>query len=92
MPIAAVDGGVTLAMVDPLDSFTRDAIAAALDRKVLQIVGVPVEFNAAFDRFYAEPADSDGAARLQWGRSTANRPRTTLRGSRIWPARLPSSV
>jgi general secretion pathway protein E len=67
MPIAAVDGGATLAMVDPLDSFTRDAVAAALDRKVLQAVAVPVEFDAAFDRLYAEPADSDGAAMLDEG-------------------------
>ena len=55
MPIAADDRGVTLAMADPLDSFTRDAVAAALERPVVAAVAVPVELEAALDRLYAEP-------------------------------------
>jgi general secretion pathway protein E len=59
MPIDADAGAVTLAMTDPLDTFTRDAVAAALDRNVNPAVAVPVEFDAAFERLYAEPDDED---------------------------------
>src|SRR5579885_2615167 len=50
VPIAAEADRVTLAMVDPLDSFTREAVA------------VPVEFEAAFERLYAEADMPDAAA------------------------------
>src|SRR5579883_2225516 len=54
MPIAAEADRVTLAMVDPLDSFTREAVAMAVAR--------PVEFDAAFERLYAEADMPDAAA------------------------------
>ncbi|HEX5453415.1 MAG TPA: ATPase, T2SS/T4P/T4SS family [Stellaceae bacterium] len=53
MPIAADANCVTLAMADPLDDFTRDAVAAALDRRVAVAVAVPVELEAVFERLYA---------------------------------------
>ncbi len=56
---AICDDPVTLAMADPLDFFTRDAVAAALGRPVVAAVAVPVEFDAAFERLYAEPADGE---------------------------------
>jgi general secretion pathway protein E len=62
MPIADAGNAVTLVMADPLDLFTRDTVAAALGRTVLPAVAVPVEFDAAFDRLYAEPEEiEDGA-------------------------------
>jgi general secretion pathway protein E len=62
MPIAADDARVTLAMADPLDDFTRDAVAAALGRPVAVAVAVPVELEAVLGRLYAEPEDGDDAA------------------------------
>ena len=62
MPIAAEADRVTLAMVDPLDSFTREAVAMALGRPVAIAVAVPVEFDAAFERLYAEADMPDAAA------------------------------
>ena len=58
LPIA--DGGerAVLAMVDPLDVFTRDAVAAALSRPVTVAVAVPIELEAALDRLYSEPVES----------------------------------
>src|SRR4029077_13690764 len=47
-PIAVTDDRVVLAMADPLDRFTRDAVAAALGRCVDLAVAVPAEFEAAF--------------------------------------------
>jgi len=57
LPIAATEEWATLAMADPLDVFTRNAIAAALGRPVAVAVAVPIELEAAFDRLYAETAD-----------------------------------
>jgi general secretion pathway protein E len=54
LPIAASDGRATLAMADPLDVFTRNAIAAALGRSVAVAVAVPIELEAALERLYAE--------------------------------------
>ena len=64
MPIAVREDRVTLAMADPLDTFTRDAVAAALGRPVTAAVAVPVELDAAFDRLYAEAEDGDHGAVL----------------------------
>jgi general secretion pathway protein E len=54
LPIAVTDDRVTLAMADPLDIFTRNAVAAALGRPVTVAVAVPIELEAAFDRLYTE--------------------------------------
>jgi general secretion pathway protein E len=60
LPIADGAAGVVLAMVDPLDGFTRHAVAAAVGRPVAVAVAVPIELEAALDRLYAEPvADAD---------------------------------
>ncbi len=45
-------------MADPLDVFTRNAVAAALGRPVAVAVAVPIELEAAFDRLYSEPAQT----------------------------------
>jgi len=58
LPIAALDDRATLAMADPLDVFTRDAVAAALGHPVNVAVAVPIELEAAFDRLY--PANAEG--------------------------------
>ena len=54
LPIAATEDRAVLAMADPLDAFTRDAVSAALGRPVAVAVAVPIELEAAFDRLYAE--------------------------------------
>jgi general secretion pathway protein E len=60
LPLAETSEGVVLAMADPLDGFTREAIAAALARPVLVAVAVPIELEAAFERLYAEPEQDSG--------------------------------
>src|SRR6201984_2681591 len=65
LPIAAANGRATLAMADPLDVFTRNAVAAALGHPVGVAVAVPIELEAAFDRLYAGLEEGgDGAALL----------------------------
>ena len=65
LPIAEHNGRAVLAMVDPLDGFTRDAVATALARPVVVAVAVPIELEAALDRLYLEPvAEPDGEAML----------------------------
>ena len=61
LPIAVTDDRATLAMADPLDVFSRDAVAAALGRPVAVAVAVPIELEAAFDRLYAESANGADA-------------------------------
>ncbi len=54
-----VDGEeVVLAMVDPLDVFTRKAVGAALGRPVAVAVAVPIELEGALDRLYAESVEA----------------------------------
>src|SRR5215831_13033002 len=64
MPIAASDDRATLAMADPLDVFTRSAVAAALGRPVAVAVAVPVELEAALERLYAEAGEGSDAAEM----------------------------
>src|SRR5205085_11704580 len=64
MPIAASDERATLAMADPLDVFTRNAIAAALGRPVAVAVAVPIELEAALERLYAELTEGGNGAEM----------------------------
>jgi general secretion pathway protein E len=64
MPIEAENDYVTLAMVDPLDQFTRQAVATALGQKVNAAAAVPVEIETAFDRLYVELDEADSSAVL----------------------------
>src|SRR5207247_9150999 len=63
LPIADTDDSVVLAMADPLDGFSRDAVAAALGRPVSIAIAIPIELEAAFNRLYpeAEEATDSGA-------------------------------
>src|SRR3954471_999690 len=60
LPVAERPDEVVLAMADPLDGFSRDAIAAALGRPVAVAVAVPIKLEAAFERLYAEPDEDSG--------------------------------
>jgi general secretion pathway protein E len=63
LPIAASEDRATLAMADPLDVFTRNAVSAAIGRPVSVAVAVPIELEAAIERLYAEPGiDEAGEA------------------------------
>src|SRR6516225_10041785 len=65
LPIAATEERATLAMADPLDVFTRNAVAAALGRPVAVAVAVPIELEAAIGRLYAGSEEGgEGAALL----------------------------
>ncbi|MGH7109799.1 MAG: GspE/PulE family protein [Stellaceae bacterium] len=64
LPIADDSDSVTVAMADPLDGFTRAALAAALGRPVRIAVAVPIELEAAFNRLYAEAAPDGEIAAL----------------------------
>ncbi len=60
LPIGDSEERAVLAMADPLDVFTRNAVAAAIGRPVAVAVAVPIELEAAFDRLYSESGDGDG--------------------------------
>jgi general secretion pathway protein E len=64
LPIAESEDRAVLAMADPLDVFTRNAVAAALGRPVAVAVAVPIELEAAFDRLYSEPGEGGGGEAL----------------------------
>jgi general secretion pathway protein E len=62
IPVAEDAASVVLAMVDPLDSFTKSAVAIVTGRKVVAEVAVPLELEAALNRLYPEtdqPAETD---------------------------------
>jgi general secretion pathway protein E len=64
LPIAVADDRATLAMADPLDVFTRNAIAAALGRSVAVAVAVPIELEAALERLYTELDEGSDATEM----------------------------
>ena len=54
LPIAVEADRVILAMADPLDQFTRAAVAAATGRKVAIEIALPIELDAALSRLYPD--------------------------------------
>jgi len=80
MPIEADGDRLTLAMVDPLDRFTRQAVAAALGRPVNPAVAVPVDIEAALERLYAEPETADSSGFSTRSFPTGSPPRRTPKG------------
>jgi general secretion pathway protein E len=56
LPVAADEYGATLAMVDPLDDFARNAVAAALGLRVAIAVAIPIDLEAALERLYVDAA------------------------------------
>ena len=60
LPVAMDGETVVVAVADPLEKFTPDAISAAIGHPVRLEVAVPIELEAAFDRLY--PEVSDGGA------------------------------
>jgi general secretion pathway protein E len=57
LPLSADDTSLVLAVADPLDRFTRDAVASATGRRVSLRIAVPIDLEAAFGRLYP---DNDG--------------------------------
>jgi general secretion pathway protein E len=60
LPIAERAEQVVVAMADPLDGFTREAIAVAIGFPVAVAVAVPIELEAALERLYAETEEDQG--------------------------------
>ncbi|HVJ51940.1 MAG TPA: GspE/PulE family protein [Aliidongia sp.] len=58
VPLAFDGSHLTVALTDPLDDFTRQAIAAATGRPVRVEIGVPIELDAALNRLYPEEGAS----------------------------------
>lgn len=58
VPVAAASDAsgehVLVAMADPLDEFTRHALAVALGRPVIAVVGTPSDIDGAIERLYGE--------------------------------------
>ncbi len=54
VPLVIEAGRLVVAMTDPLDGFTRQAIAAATGHPVTVEIAVPIELDAALDRLYPE--------------------------------------
>ena len=60
LPLALRGSRLVLAMADPFDRFSRDAVALATGCAVTAEVAVPVELDAALERLYPE-ADPEAA-------------------------------
>jgi general secretion pathway protein E len=69
VPIAVEGDTLVLAVADPLDPFTRSAVAVATGRRVQVEVAVPIELEAALNRLYPEgdpdDPDAEGDAPLE---------------------------
>ncbi|WP_229743754.1 GspE/PulE family protein [Aliidongia dinghuensis] len=61
LPIAVEPDRLVLAMADPLDPFTRNAVAAATGRAVAVEIALPIELEAALNRLYPESGDAVAA-------------------------------
>ena len=63
LPVAAEDGVLVMACVDPLDEFVPASVAAATGLRVRREVAVPIELEAAFERLY--PSETGAHAEQQ---------------------------
>src|SRR5258706_11283748 len=54
MPLSESDDSIAVAMVNPLDDYTRDGVRFAASKPVLARVTVPADFDMAFERLYGE--------------------------------------
>ncbi len=52
LPLTDDDGGVTIAMVDPLNDYAAEAARFAAGKPILRRVALPADFEAAFARLY----------------------------------------
>ena len=58
VPIVAAEDSVVVAMADPLDKFTVDALRLALGRDIVVRVGTPSDIEAAIKRQYGNGSDA----------------------------------
>ena len=65
LPLQAHPGRIVLAMVDPLDDFSRAAVAAAAGTAIETAIALPIELEAAFERLY--PSADAAAAEAEAG-------------------------
>jgi len=54
VPVASTDTSVQVAMADPLDEFTRNALALALGLSVTPVVGTAADIDSAVQRLYGD--------------------------------------
>ena len=62
IPLAVLDDSIDVAVSDPLDDFTRQAIALATGLAVTLRVGLPGEIEAALKDIYGRPDGADAVA------------------------------
>jgi general secretion pathway protein E len=60
LPIADTPEGIVLAMTDPLDHFTVQAVEIATQRTVLRRVAVPADVERAYERIYGRGGTAIG--------------------------------
>ena len=58
VPIVAAEDSIVVAMADPLDKFTVDALRLALGRDIVVRVGTPSDIEAAIKRQYGNGSDA----------------------------------
>jgi general secretion pathway protein E len=69
MPVALDGDTLILAMADPLDRFTPQAVAAATGQAVRLEVALPIELEAAFDRLYRDDSEAEEGGEPRDGES-----------------------
>ena len=60
VPLRETEDGVEAALANPLDPYPIDALAFALQKKVIPLVARAGDIETALDRLYAGPAADDG--------------------------------
>ena len=58
VPIAESNGSVDVALIDPLDPYTLEALGFALQRKIRPLVAKANDVEAALDRLYGSAAQA----------------------------------
>jgi general secretion pathway protein E len=62
LPVAVDEDGLVLAVIDALDEFTPQAVAAATGLAVRREIAVPIELEAAFGRLYPDGDAAEASA------------------------------
>ncbi|MBK1705583.1 type II secretion system ATPase GspE [Halochromatium glycolicum] len=65
VPLFETEQALGIAVADPLDSFTTQALQMATGKEIDLKVGLPTEIQAVLERLYEQPSDDDAEAEAE---------------------------
>ncbi|NBC49513.1 MAG: type II secretion system ATPase GspE [Gammaproteobacteria bacterium] len=67
VPLFETEQVLGIAVADPLDGFTTQALRMATGKEIVLKVGLPTEIQAVLERLYEQPSDAEAEAQAELG-------------------------